>query len=85
MHSYLSLNIILCNNVSHSPQSRRHHFIIILPATITKRKRDVRVNSSIQNNFLGDEIQNKEDMIQFYNREVLYYYGYLGNLTWWQN
>ena len=57
----------------------------ILPATITKRKRDVRVNSSIQNNFLGDEIQNKEAMIQFYNREVLYYYGYLGNLTWWQN
>lgn len=37
IYSYLCLNIISCDNVSNSPQSRRNHFIIIMPATI-KRK-----------------------------------------------
>lgn len=42
-YSYLCLNIIPCDNVSHSPQSRRNHFIIIMPATI---KRNVTSNSA---------------------------------------
>lgn len=62
MCSYLCLNIIPCDNVSHSSQSRRHHFIIIMPATI--KEKDIRANSSIQSLVLGNEIQNKEDVIQ---------------------
>lgn len=82
--SYLCLNIIPCDNVSHSPQSRRNYFIVIMPATI-KEKKNVRDNSSIQNLFFGDESQIKEDVIQFQSRKALYDYGYLGNPPRQQN
>ena len=55
-YSYLCLNIIPCDNVSHSPQSRRNHFVIIMPATI---KRNVIISNNAILSLFSLELKSK--------------------------